>query len=101
MSYVIKAASAIVGLQSTSSFTRMRLTPFSLVLASALVSPQTAAGPDVAPFITVTAPVFALTHVRVIDGSGAPAKEDQTIVIENGKIQSVGPAPSAQVPTGA
>ena len=101
MSYVIKAASAIVGLQSTSSFTRMRLTLFSLVLASALVSAQTAAGPDVAPFITVTAPVFALTHVRVIDGSGAPAKEDQTIVIENGKIQSVGPALSARVPTGA
>ena len=28
--------------------------------------------------ITVDAPVVALTHVRVIDGTGAPAKADQT-----------------------
>jgi hypothetical protein len=58
-------------------------------------------GPDVLPFISVNFPVFVLDHVRVIDGTGAPAKEDQSIVIANGTIQSIGPAASVQAPQGA
>ena len=41
-------------------------------------------------FIRVEAPVVVLTHVRIIDGTGAPARDDQTIVIADGKIQSIG-----------
>ena len=41
-------------------------------------------------FIRVEAPVIALTHVRVIDGTGAAAAEDQTLVISEGKISAVG-----------
>jgi imidazolonepropionase-like amidohydrolase len=37
----------------------------------------------------------------VIDGTGAAPKEDQAVVIANGKIQSIGPAASAQIPPGA
>src|SRR6266550_3505750 len=48
-------------------------------------------------FIRVDAPVIALTHVRVIDGTGAPAMEDQTIVIADGKIKSIAPSATAQV----
>ena len=48
--------------------------------------------PDIAPFISVSAPEFALTHVRVIDGTGAAALNDQTIVVSHGKIQSIGPS---------
>src|SRR5262245_61247119 len=62
---------------------------------------QTTLSPAVKEYISVDAPVVALTHVRVIDGTGAPSAADQTIVIANGKIQSVGPATSAKVPTGA
>jgi imidazolonepropionase-like amidohydrolase len=51
--------------------------------------------------VAVQEPVVALTHVRVIDGTGAPAKEDQTIVLENGRIRSIGASASAQVPAGA
>jgi len=58
-------------------------------------------GPDVLPFITVNSPVFVLDHVLVIDGTGAPAKADQSIVIANGNIQSIGPASSIQAPPGA
>jgi imidazolonepropionase-like amidohydrolase len=50
--------------------------------------------PEVKQFVKVDAPVIALEHVRVIDGTGA-AKEDQTVVIANGKIQSVGVAAEA------
>jgi imidazolonepropionase-like amidohydrolase len=52
-------------------------------------------------FIRVEAPVVALTHVRVIDGTGAAPLEDQTIVIAEGKIQSIAPSTTAAVPTGA
>ncbi|HYV06276.1 MAG TPA: amidohydrolase family protein [Blastocatellia bacterium] len=43
-------------------------------------------------FVRVEAPVVVLTHVRVIDGTGAAPVEDQTIVIRDGKIQSIGPS---------
>ena len=52
-------------------------------------------------FIRVEAPIVALVHVRVIDGTGAAPRDDQTIVITDGKIQSVGPAANTTVPTGA
>jgi len=52
-------------------------------------------------FIKVDAPVVALKHVRVIDGTGAPAREDQTVVISQGKIESVGDASAANVPKDA
>src|ERR1044072_1782772 len=52
-------------------------------------------------FVGVDAPVVALTHVRVIDGTGAPPLVDQTVVIAAGKIQSIGPAATSKVPEGA
>ncbi|MBZ5706082.1 MAG: amidohydrolase family protein [Acidobacteriia bacterium] len=52
-------------------------------------------------FVKVDAPVVALTHVRMIDGTGASAQEDQTLVLANGKIQSVSPAGSANIPQNA
>src|SRR5438270_5435860 len=52
-------------------------------------------------FIRVEAPVIALTHVRVIDGTGAAPLEDQTIVIADGKIASVSASAGANVPANA
>src|SRR5215510_11128862 len=52
-------------------------------------------------FIRTDARIVALTHVRVIDGTGAVAKDDQTIVISEGKIQSVEPSASAKIPANA
>ena len=37
----------------------------------------------------VCAPRVVLTHVRIIDGTGAAAIDDQNIVIEGGKITAV------------
>jgi hypothetical protein len=71
------------------------------LLSAAIAIAQTKKASDVAGFVTVDAPVFILNHVRVIDGTGAAAKEDQAIVIANGRIQSIGPAGSAQIPQGA
>ncbi len=46
-------------------------------------------------FIRVEAPMLLLTHVRVIDGTGAAPLEDQTIFIVDHKIQSIGPSSTA------
>ncbi len=52
-------------------------------------------------FIRTDAKVVALANVRVIDGTGGAPKEDQTIIISDGKIQSVEPAASARIPANA
>lgn len=57
--------------------------------------------PQVRGFVNIDAPVVALTHVRVIDGTGAAAREDQTVVLSHGKIESVSDAASAGVPKDA
>jgi hypothetical protein len=50
-------------------------------------------GPEVRPFVAVDAPAFVLLHVRLIDGTGAAAREDQAVVVASGRVQAVGPAP--------
>lgn len=57
--------------------------------------------PGVRNYVAVDAPVIALTHVRLIDGTGSPAREDQTVVIENGRIAAVGDASATRPPQGA
>jgi imidazolonepropionase-like amidohydrolase len=54
-----------------------------------------------ANFVTVQATVVALTHARVIDGTGAAPREDQTIVIRDGVIGEAGSAVSIAVPANA
>ncbi|MGO9441433.1 MAG: amidohydrolase family protein [Terriglobales bacterium] len=57
--------------------------------------------PEVKAFVTVDASAVALTHVKVIDGTGAAARDDQTIVTANGRIQSVSDAAKAAIPADA
>ena len=52
-------------------------------------------------FVSIQAPIVALQHVRVIDGTGAAAIPDQTIVIESGVIKAIGPFASTPAPAGA
>lgn len=52
-------------------------------------------------FVAIDSPVVALTHARVIDGTGAAAREDQTLIIQDGMIAAVGDTRSIPVPTGA
>ena len=72
----------------------------SCLIAAGVASGQTLS-PEVREFVKVDAPVVALTHVRVIDGTGAAAREDQTIILSHGKIESVSDASSANVPKDA
>jgi imidazolonepropionase-like amidohydrolase len=52
-------------------------------------------------FVTVDAPVVALTHVTLIDGTGKAPARDQTVLLERGRIAAVGDARSVRVPAGA
>jgi len=56
---------------------------------------------EVQAFVKVNAPAVALTHVRVIDGTGAAAREDQTVLVNRGKIAALGDANSVSVPKDA
>jgi imidazolonepropionase-like amidohydrolase len=57
--------------------------------------------PEVKEFVKVDAPVIALEHVRVIDGTGAGTRENQTVVLAKGKIESIRSATEANVPEDA
>jgi len=71
----------------------------SLLMAQS--TPRPPRGQAVRPFVAIDTPTVALTHVRVIDGTGAAPRNDQTIIIRDGKLASIGDASSAKVPAGA
>lgn len=76
-----------------------------LVLIAVLTAPAAAQRPVLSPnvrqYVSVDTAVVALTHVRVIDGTGAPARDDQTLIIRDGNIAAVGNAASVAIPSGA
>jgi len=64
-----------------------------------LADPPGTLGPQVQPFVHVAAGQTAITHLRIIDGTGAAPLEDATLVIDGAKITAVQP-PGAPVPLG-
>jgi len=69
--------------------------------AAVVVSTQAQFSDAVRAFIKVDARVVALANVRVIDGTGAPARAGQTIVIKGGSISEMGDAARVHAPEGA
>src|SRR6516165_2907466 len=78
-----------------------RLTLFFCLFVATTTFAQAQSSIQADPFVIVNVPVFVLNHVRVVDGTGTIAKEDQAVVIANGKILSIAPAASLQPPAGA
>ena len=58
-------------------------------------------GPELHPYLKVETPVVALEHVRVVDGTGAPAREDQTLILRGGRIEGMGDSASLVPPKDA
>jgi imidazolonepropionase-like amidohydrolase len=75
--------------------------PLLLLLFFCFAITSSAQSPDRQQFVRVEAPTVALTHVRVIDGTGAAPRENQTIVISGGKIRSIEASATAKAPAGA
>ena len=79
----------------------MKIAPVLLVAAIGLAAQRQTIDGAIRPFVKVDAPLVALTHARVIDGTGAPAREDQTVIIRDGVIASIVNSATAQLPAGA
>lgn len=82
---------------------RTRLTAVVLVFLAAGAQAQSprALSPAVQRFVSINRPAIAITHVKLIDGTGAPARDDQTIIVENGRIKAVGKTGQVAIPAGA
>ncbi|MEO8451004.1 MAG: amidohydrolase, partial [Gemmatimonadota bacterium] len=52
-------------------------------------------------YVRIDTAVVALTNARVIDGTGAAARENQTVIIRDGNIAAAGAAAGIAVPAGA
>lgn len=74
-----------------------------LVLLPTLLAAQEVRrpGPGLERYLAISAPVVALTNVRVIDGTGRPARDGQTVIIEADRITAVGPVGQVTIPAGA
>lgn len=74
-----------------------------LAVAVSLLAAGVAHGVELGPmtraYVSYDAPVIAIEHVRVIDGTGAPAREDQVVLLRDGSIVAVGT--DVDVPAGA
>jgi imidazolonepropionase-like amidohydrolase len=57
--------------------------------------------PPISAMIRYHQSVIAITHVRVIDGTGAAPREKQTVILRNGKIAAAGDDAAVAVPSGA
>jgi imidazolonepropionase-like amidohydrolase len=76
-----------------------------LVLVSVMLLPGLARGqsrsqlsPAVREFVKIDAPIVVLNHVRVIDGTGTAPRTDQAIVIQDGKIVTIGDSAAVKTP---
>jgi imidazolonepropionase-like amidohydrolase len=64
--------------------------PAKVDMAAAILPPPAAPGKVVQPFVKYGESRIALAHVRVIDGTGAPALDDRLVLIDGGKIAAIG-----------
>ena len=67
--------------------------------AAPVLAPPATPGPAVRPFVRIPAGRVALSHVRIVDGTGAPAQEDRTLLLDHDRIVAIQPA-IAPVPAG-
>ena len=78
-----------------------RLVPLSLLTTLPITAAwaQDAAEPTegVRPLLASTSTSFVLDNARLVDGTGAPAREGWSLVIEDGLIATLGPTPGITV----
>ncbi len=80
----------------------MRRAILSLLLASSAAAAQRPTlAAAVRQFVSVDTTIVALTHVRVIDGTGAAPRENQTLIIRDGAIAALGDDGKIAIPAGA
>lgn len=73
----------------------------SLAAASVAETQRPTLSAAVRRYVQTDAAVIALRHVRVIDGTGGAPREDQTILIRDGRIAAIGTEGSVAIPADA
>jgi imidazolonepropionase-like amidohydrolase len=53
--------------------------------------------PYVQQFIAVNTDTLALTHVKIVDGTGGPSRSDQTVIVIKGRITKIGNSANVNV----
>lgn len=71
------------------------------LMALGAAAPQRGLSNTVRAFVRVDAPAVALVGVKVIDGTGAPARAGQTVLLRGGEIEWVGARTMAPIPADA
>lgn len=72
-----------------------------LLPAAATAAQRPTLSAPVRQFVSVDTAVVALTHARVIDGTGAAPRENQTLIIRDGSIAALGDDGKVAIPPGA
>jgi imidazolonepropionase-like amidohydrolase len=72
-----------------------------VAIGSAQSPPVAKLTPEVKEYLKFADALVALTHIRVIDGTGRAPDDDQTLIIRDGTIAAVGDASSTPIPPGA
>jgi imidazolonepropionase-like amidohydrolase len=85
----------------TISRTRQRIASIVAIAALPLWVLPACGASDVSTFVRVHAPRIALVHVNVVDGTAAPIKTDQTVIIDHDRIAAIGPASDILAPPDA
>src|SRR5690349_10528188 len=99
MGIVYGARASLVYPVSLATGRNLLMRTIALLLVTSAAVAQTPAT-DAKAYVKYEQSQIVLNHVRVVDGTGAPAKPDQMILISDGKIQSMATAGS-QTPAGA
>jgi len=86
---------ALIGIAAWCGCVRAVAAPF----AATVLPPPAAPGAAVQPYVRVPAGHVALAHVRLVDGTGGPPRDDMTVILDGPRIAAVQPA-AAPVPAG-
>ena len=85
---------------------RPRITAVVLVALTATTEGQSQVAtakftPEDRAFVAYAQPLLVITHAQIIDGTGAPPKTDMTVVVRDGRIETLGPSNQVDAPIGA
>ena len=72
-----------------------------LTTAAPLAAQRPTLSRNVRQYVTVDTGVVAITNVILVDGTGAPARRGQTVVLREGRIEAAGDANRVRPPQGA
>lgn len=72
-----------------------------LTLAPSLAAQRPTLSPNARRYVSVDTGTVAITSVLLVDGTGRPARPNQTVVFSNGRITAVGPSATTKAPAGA